>query len=153
MNDFDFLVGSWAIANRRRSPYLGEPGEWHEFPSTSTCVRLFDGAGNADSFLFPTLNTAGLTLRLQDVATGEWSLYWASSRDGRLQPPVVGRFADGVGTFLGDDMYEGRPIQVRYIWSDITAVSARWEQSFSIDVGHTWSANWVMSFTRVAQES
>ena len=43
---------------------------------------------------------------------------------------------------------DGRPITVRFIWSAITASSARWEQAFSADGGATWESNWVMEFAR-----
>ena len=60
-----------------------------------------------------------------------------------------GGFAKGVGTFYGDDSFEGRPIRVRYLWSRITEQSARWEQAFSLDEGNNWETNWYMDFTRV----
>jgi hypothetical protein len=37
---------------------------------------------------------------------------------------------------------------VRFRWSHITPVSARWEQSFSFDDGQTFDVNWVMEFSR-----
>jgi hypothetical protein len=92
-----------------------------------------------------------LTLRLFDPEREEWSLYWASSRDGRLQPPVIGRFADGVGTFFSRETFNGTDITVRFVWSHITANSARWEQAFSADGGKTWETNWIMEFTRCHQ--
>ena len=42
----------------------------------------------------------------------------------------------------------GADIAVRFIWSDITPRSARWEQAFSPDDGNTWETNWIMEFTR-----
>ncbi|MEZ4359187.1 MAG: hypothetical protein R3B48_03330 [Kofleriaceae bacterium] len=91
-----------------------------------------------------------MTLRLFAPETRTWKLYWASDRDGVLQPPVEGRFVDGVGTFLGDDVHDGTPVLVRFVWSHITATSARWEQAMSIDRGGTWEVNWRMHMTRVA---
>jgi hypothetical protein len=53
-----------------------------------------------------------------------------------------------VGIFLADDTFEGRPIRVRSIWSDITPVAARWQQAFSQDGGASWETNWIMDFRR-----
>jgi hypothetical protein len=65
--------------------------------------------------------------------------------------PVIGNFnfKNGVGTFEGDDVNNGRPVKVRYIWSKITKHSAHWEQALSPDSGKTWETNWQMQFTRV----
>jgi hypothetical protein len=145
--DFDFLVGSWEISNRRLKQPLTGGNDWDEFPSTSVCGRVFGGAANFDEISIPTRGFSGLTLRIFDPERKEWSLYWASSRDGRLQPPVVGRFANGVGTFCSHETYNGTDITVRFVWSDITPHSARWEQAFSAD-GSTWETNWIMQFTR-----
>jgi hypothetical protein len=78
-----------------------------------------------------------------------WSLYWISSRRDVIEAPQVGRFVDGRGEFFGDDVHEGTPIKVRYVWSDVTPTSAHWEQAFSTDAGDTWETNWVMEMTRV----
>ncbi len=91
----------------------------------------------------------GLTLRTYDVARREWSIYWVNARDGLLSEPQVGSFADGAGEFLGDEVYDGRPILVRYRWHDITEDSARWEEAFSADDGKTWEPNWRSHHTRV----
>jgi hypothetical protein len=69
--------------------------------------------------------------------------------NGHIDPPVLGRFDDGVGLFECDDVLEGVPLKVRFTWKDITSVSAVWEQSFSID-GATWDANWTTRHARVA---
>jgi uncharacterized protein YciI len=151
VNDFDFLAGEWTVANRRRRQFLSESEEWDEFPARAKCVRLFDGAANVDWYSFYTLGTAGLSLRLFDPSRHEWSIYWASSRDGVLQPPVSGGFVGGIGTFYGDDTWDGRQIRVRYTWSDITARTACWQQAFSCDEENTWETNWIMSFERLPE--
>jgi hypothetical protein len=91
----------------------------------------------------------GSTLRLFNLQSEEWSLYWMTDRVGALLPPVVGRFENGHGEFYGDDDDAGRPIRVRFIWSKITSSSAQWEQAFSFDQGQTWETNWVMEMTRI----
>lgn len=148
MNDFDFFTGTWDVANRWRTDFLDPAGDWEEFPGVTRASRHFDGGANVDEIDFPTKGFSGLTLRLFDTERQEWSLYWSSKRTGTLFPPVTGRFTDGVGEFLGDDTYDGKPIRARFVWSGITATTARWEQSFSQDGGATWLTNWVMEFTR-----
>ncbi|MEV4755101.1 hypothetical protein AB0J86_08300 [Micromonospora sp. NPDC049559] len=151
VGDFDFLIGSWQVTNRRLVSPLSGGSDWDEFPGVAVCHgTLFGGAANLDEISFPTKGLSGLTLRLYDPQTRLWSLNWVSSRDGRLTPPIVGRFtADGYGEFHGDDSHEGRPVRCRFIWSRITPVSARWEQAFSVDGGATWETNWIMEFARV----
>lgn len=143
MNNFDFLAGEWDVANRTIAN-----GATKEFPSSVTEQRLFDGNISVEEMIFPTRGTRGFALRLFDPETDLWSIYWVDSRTMRMDPPVVGRFTDGVGTFIGDDVIDGRPIKLRLTWSDITPASARWQQELSTDDGHTWEVNWVMDFTR-----
>ena len=148
MGDFDFLVGDWQVANRRLTERLVGSTDWAAFPGTSKAWSLFDGRANVDTIAFRSQGWSGMTVRLFDPRREEWSLYWVSSRDGVLGRPVVGRFVDGRGEFYGDDTHEGTPVRVRYIWSEITPTSARWEQAFSVDDGQTWEVNWVMELTR-----
>ncbi len=148
MNDFDFLIGSWTVTNRRLGELLAGSDDWAVFPGTATCWSLFEGGGNLDEIVFPTLGSRGCTLRLFDVEREEWSLHWANSRTGLLQPPVTGTFTGGRGDFYSDDTHEGAPVKVHYAWTGTTTSSPRWEQEFSADGGRTWESNWVMEFTR-----
>lgn len=149
-HDFDFLIGSWEVSNRRLKTLLSGSDDWDAFPATSVCHSLFGGTANVDEIVFPTKGFAGATLRLFDHEHEEWSLYWASSRTGTLFPPVVGGFRDGRGDFYGDDEHEGTPIRAHFVWSEITGTSARWEQEFSADGGETWETNWIMELSRAA---
>jgi len=147
-NDFDFFVGTWTSRQRRLRSVLSGSTQWYEFEGFSRSWSVLDGAGNIDEVTFPSQGFGGVTLRLYDAARDEWSLYWASSATGMSLPPVVGRFDSGVGVFTAEEDYAGRPITVRFTWSDITASSCRWEQAFSVDKGATWETNWVAEFTR-----
>ncbi|MEV7969160.1 hypothetical protein AB0O34_24675 [Sphaerisporangium sp. NPDC088356] len=148
-NNFDFFVGDWTSRQRRLRKVLAGSSDWYEFPGVTKCWSVLDGAGNIDEVTFATQGFSGVTLRLYDEATEDWSLYWASSNTGISLPPVAGRFGDdGRGVFTCDDVYGGIPIKVSYIWSEITAVSCRWEQAFSADGGLTWETNWTAEFTR-----
>ena len=153
VHDFDFLVGSWRVQHRRLKDRLAGSEEWQEFAGTSVGRLILDGAGNVDDNVLelPDGTYRAATLRSYDPATGQWSIWWLDGRNprGPLDPPMVGGFSDGVGTFYANDTFQGRPIVVRFIWSEITDASARWEQAFSTDGGTTWEVNWVMHFTRV----
>jgi len=146
--DFDFLHGDWAVVNRRRTDFLDPGSRWEEFPGTSRCWPLFDGAANIDEIDLPHLGAKGATLRLFDRAAERWSLHWAASRSGTLFPPVTGRFEGGRGVFYGDDLHDGKGVRVRFVWADTSATGAHWEQAFSLDGGESWVTNWTMDFSR-----
>jgi hypothetical protein len=146
--DFDFLTGTFNITNRRLAKRHVGSTDWDEFPSVKTAHTFFDGGGSFDEIVLPTQGFSGATIRLFDRESEQWSIYWMNSRVGRMEPPVVGRFTDGVGTFYGDDTDEGVPIRVRFTWSRITTDSWRWEQAFSTDDEKTWETNWIMDGTR-----
>jgi hypothetical protein len=61
----------------------------------------------------------------------------------------VGGFSDGRGEFLDQEVLDGRPICVRFVFSEIIGNSFRFEQAFSADEGRTWEVNWVSTFSRV----
>jgi hypothetical protein len=147
-DNFDFLIGSWTSVQRRLLKPLSGNDEWTQSRAITQCWSALDGAANIDEVHFPDWGFTGLTVRLLSRSTGEWSLYWINRNAELSTPPVVGRFTDGVGRFYCDEDYEGRPVKVRYMWSDITATSARWEQAFSVARGQSWETNWTADFTR-----
>lgn len=149
-SDFDFFIGAWTCRHRYLVKRLAECHDWIEFDGTCD-TRALDGFGNIDEndIRLPGSRYRGVSLRTYDPPSDRWSIWWLDSRSpGRLFPPVHGSFEKGVGTFYGDDAFNGRPIRVRYLWSRITAKSARWEQAFSTDEGNSWETNWFMDFTR-----
>lgn len=151
VHDFDFLVGEWRVRHR----YLrASTNEWSETDGTCSNRKLMDGWANLEEHLLnaPSGAYRAVALRSYDAKTGQWSIWWLDGRypAGPLDPPVKGRFENGVGTFYGDDTLNGKPIRKRFIWSQITPTSARWEQAFSSDSGKTWETNWVMEFRRAS---
>jgi hypothetical protein len=149
--DFDFEFGNWKTEVRvLRNPLSGQP-EWAEYEGTSIVRPLLDGRANLVelSVSGPAGSIEGVSLRLYDPATNQWSLNYASLRNGQMTPPVVGGFKDGRGVFYGDDTLGDRPIRVRFVISDITEDSARFEQAYSADGGKTWEVNWIAVDTRL----
>jgi hypothetical protein len=149
---FDFEFGSWRVHHRTRR--VSGRDEWNEFDGTCVTRPLMNGAGNVEDHTFnkPGMTTHGVALRAFDPKTSEWAIWWIDGRvpHGPLDPPVKGRFENGVGTFYSDGVVDGKTTRTRFIWSQITASSARWEQAYSADGGKTWETNWIMAFERVS---
>jgi Protein of unknown function (DUF1579) len=152
LHDFDLRVGEWTAHHRRLKERLAGSHEWVEFDGTQSFRLLMDGYANEDenTMSLPGDVYKGVTLRAYDPKTAQWAIWWLDGRSphGDLDPPVKGRFVNGVGTFYADDTLRGKPVRVRFVWSNITANSAHWEQAFSPDGGKTWEVNWVTEFTR-----
>jgi hypothetical protein len=158
-HDFDFEIGTWKIHLSRLKDRLVGSKTWVSFDGDSVTRKVWDGRANLEEF--ESDNPAaghieGLTLRVYNLKTHQWSLYWAASKDPDLgQPiqPMVGEFKDGRGEFYDQELYKGRAVYVRFIWSQITPTSAHFEQSFSVDGGKTWEVNWITDQTRVPAQS
>lgn len=150
-HDFDFFFGRWRVEHRRLDARLAGCTTWTEFAGRCTVWPLLGGLGNLDDNVLelPTGPYRAATLRSYDLATDQWSIWWLDSRNPHhLDPPVVGRFRDGLGRFECDDTFDGRPIRVRFSWSAVDPTRPTWEQAFSPDGGATWEVNWQMRFTR-----
>lgn len=151
-HDFDFMKGTWKAHLKRLSNPLTGSTTWVEFEGTQVTQNVWGGLATFDEFTVDSPATRthiqGLTLRLYNPKSHQWSLYWSSAKDGTMGPPAVGQFHNGRGEFFDQEEYQGRQILVRYVWSDITANSARFEQSFSVDGGKTWEPNWISTLTR-----
>lgn len=159
-HDFDFLIGKWDISNRRLPKPLQGSNEWETFKATNHAHLLPGGIGNYDEFVPVGWRPGfvGMSLRAFNPQTQLWSIFWLTNRDGGvdakthgLQAPVVGRFEGDAGLFYGDELWEGRPIKVRFEWTRLGPDAARWQQAFSADGGKSWEVNWVMELKRIQQ--
>ncbi len=150
-NDFDFLIGSWKVHHHMLKQRLKGSTEWLEFEGDTVARKILNGIGNMDDNLIqmPTGPVQAMTLRLFNPVSKEWSIYWSTERTGILDVPVIGSFKEGIGEFYSQEIFEGRHIYSRFIWSKITETSCQWEQAFSEDGCKTWETNWIMEFDRV----
>ena len=149
--DFDFVIGDWVVSHRKLKERLAGCTEWVAFDGTSSTRHVQGGFGNIeDNQLFlPEGAYRAVALRSYNTETRRWSIWWLDGRfPGALDTPVVGEFADGVGTFFAEDQLNGRPIRIRFTWSVPAPDQPRWEQAFSADDGVSWETNWTMQFTR-----
>lgn len=149
--DFDFFIGNWDVSHLRLKERLAGCHEWLAFSGTSAVEKILGGFGNIDdNFLdFPEGAYRAATLRSFDATTGLWSIWWLDGRyPGNLDAPMRGSFENGVGSFYADDVFAGKAIRVRFLWTMPATDSPRWEQAFSTDGGANWETNWIMNFKR-----
>ena len=149
-SEFDFFFGNWTVRNRYLGERLRGSDQWEEFEATSEARPLPGVLGNEDEFRTEALGGfVGMSFRFFDPEAKRWSIYWADSRrPGVLDPPVFGAFANGSGVFEGTDVLAGKPILVRFTWTEVDTGAPRWEQAFSADGGESWELNWVVEFSR-----
>src|SRR5262245_35691212 len=114
--DFIFLYGRWRVVHRRLKARGVGCSDWDQFAGTSFCQGLMGGLCNVDENDFPDRGSEGVTFRSFDVDRRLWAIYWISP-SGVLQPPVYGRFENGEGRFYGEDVDDGRPVRVVYVWN------------------------------------
>lgn len=152
VNGFAFEIGHWRVHHRVLKKPDGAQ-QWVEFEGTSSDQPIMGGLINVEDNVFHTAEGTrrGVAVRSYDRSNGTWAIWWIDERfpHAALDPPVVGRFVDGVGTFYSDGTLDGKPMRTRFVWSRITPTSARWEQAYSYDAGKTWQVNWIMTFERM----
>ena len=121
---------------------------WHD-----DLPKVWDGRGNFLELAVegPAGRIDGLSLRLYNTESHQWSLNFASAGSGTLSPPTIGEFRNGRGEFFSQETIGGRAILVRFVISDITDSTVHYEQAFSDDGGKTWEVNWIATDTRVKE--
>ena len=152
-HDFDWEIGTWKTQVRRLAKPLSDSDEWVEYSGTSVVRKVLDGRANLVELRVQGAagRIEGVSLRLFNPHTEQWSLNYASAANGMLTRPVYGSFRDGRGEFFGQEDLDGRAILVRFVISEITPRSARFEQAFSQDGGRTWEINWIATDTRIEE--
>jgi hypothetical protein len=154
-HDFDFEIGRWKTHVSRLENPLSGSKTWVEYDGSSVVRPLWNGHANLVELELdgPAGHIEGLSLRLYHPQSRQWSIHYANSKAGMLDPPLTGEFSAGRGEFVGEDTWKGKTILVRFVISDITRNSCRFEQSFSDDGGRTWEVNWIATDTRVNGEA
>lgn len=150
-HDFDFEIGTWKTHLKRLMHPLSGSTTWLELDGITVVRQVWNGKANLAEL--ETDAASGhlqvISLRLYDPKSHQWSLNTANANGGTLGVPTVGEFKNGRGEFFDQEIFNGRTVMVRNVWSEITADSCRFEQAFSDDGGKTWEVNWVAVDTRV----
>ena len=154
-HDFDFEIGAWKTHVKRLLHPLSGSAEWTEYDGTSVVSKVWDGRANLVELRMdgPAGHFEGASLRLYNPQAHQWSLNFVNAASGSLGQPTIGEFKNGRGEFYDQETLNGRAILVRFVISDITADSCRFEQAFSDDGGKTWEVNWIATDTRLPADS
>jgi hypothetical protein len=149
-HDFDFEIGTWKTTLRRLQNPLSGSDTWVEYTGTTVVRKVWDGHANLVELDVkgPAGHIIGLSLRLYNPVSGQWSLNFAGLNAGSMSQPTIGSFKDGRGEFYDQESFNGKAILVRFVISDITPNSCSFEQAFSDDGGKTWEVNWIATDTR-----
>lgn len=159
-HDFDFLIGDWKahlhrMIDRKTGVTTSDPktGIWVDYDGVCSDRKVLDTNANLEQFDVRELRThlrfRGQAFRMYNPASRQWSIYGLDLDNGELTlPPLVGQFVGKRGEFFDSELRNGRMVQVRYVWSDVSPKSARMEQSFSPDGGKSWAVNWIVDLSR-----
>lgn len=149
--DFDFEIGEWRTRLARLQEPLSGSTAWVEYEGTTVVRKVWGGDANLVELDVegPAGRIRGLSLRLYDPRSRQWSLHFANRRDGVLVEPAIGEFVGGRGEFYSQESFGGRAILVRFVITVVTPDSVRFEQSYSADGGRSWEANWIATDTRM----
>jgi hypothetical protein len=154
-HDFDFQIGTWNTHLSRLLHPLTGSTTWTEYTGITVARKVWNGRANLLELVAdgPAGHFEGLSLRLYNPQSRQWSLNFSNSKGGTLSEATIGEFKNGRGEFFAQESFDGRAIFVRFVISVITPDSCRFEQSFSDDGGKTWEVNWIAIDTRVKAES
>jgi hypothetical protein len=150
-HDFDFEIGAWKTHVSRLTHPLSGSKTWVDYDGTTVVRKVWDGRANLVELEVsgPSGHIEGLSLRLYNPESHQWSLNFSNSNGGTLGVPTVGEFRNGRGEFFDQESLNGRSILVRFVIAPQTADTCRFEQAFSSDGGKTWEVNWIATDTRV----
>ena len=152
-HDFDFQTGRWRIRNERLVKRLQGCTEWETFEAVQHARLLPGGIGNMDDFItdhWPGF--VGMSLRLYNPRTRQWSIYWATNQTGGALPACRRRLrrrrrrVRGAGR--GGRPARPRPLHVVEHHAHERALGA----GVLADEGRTWEKNWIMIMTREDRE-
>ncbi|HEY2090668.1 MAG TPA: hypothetical protein VGJ81_02180 [Thermoanaerobaculia bacterium] len=150
-HDFDFEIGTWHTHLKRRLHPLTGSNTWVEMNGTTVVRKVWNGRANLVELTADGAGShfEGLSLRLYNPQSHQWTLNFSNAADGTLAIPTVGEFHKGRGEFYDQETLGGRAIFVRFIITVASPSSCHFEQSFSPDGGKTWEVNWIADDTRI----
>jgi hypothetical protein len=149
-HDFDWEIGTWDTQLQRLREPLSGKVQWIDYAGTSVVKPVMGQRANLVELDVrgDAGHIAGVSLRLFQPASGQWTLHFANLANGMMAEPMSGAFVKGLGTFYGEDTVNGRKVFVRFLIIPVSKDQWRFEQAYSADGGKTWENNWVAIDTK-----
>ena len=150
-HDFDFHIGTWKTHVKRRLHPLTGSTTWVEMDGVTTVRKVWGGKANILELdaTGPSGHFLGMSLRLYNSETHQWSINFSNSSDGMLAVPQYGEFKNGRGEFYDQETLGGRMIWVRFVITPKSPDLIEFEQAFSDDGGKNWEVNWIATDSRI----
>jgi len=154
-HDFDFEIGTWKTHVKRLLHPLTGSTTWTDYDGTSVVSKVLDGRANMVELRMDGAagHFEGISLRLYNPQSHQWSLNFVNAGAGTLSQPTIGEFKDGRGEFYDQETLADRAIFVRFVITPVDKDQIRFEQAFSGDGGKTWESNWIATDTRMTQKN
>jgi hypothetical protein len=147
---FDFWIGEWDVNLR----VIQKDNTWKDqHRSVARIYPILDGKAILELWSEKENGINGYSLRYFNPQKDKWDLWlnWAGKNRSGTNG-LEGKFRHGRGEFFIERKIDEKTTQIsRYTFSDASANSLRWDDGYSRDGGKTWSANWIMEFSRRAQ--
>lgn len=130
-SQFDFWLGNWDATSGDQPQGVNRISKrWDR-----VVVEEFKGK-----------NLEGHSVSVYDTNSKYWKQTWVDSQGAYLD--FTGGFADGKMTLSRSFVKDGKTIQQRMVWYDITPDAFNWNWERSDDGGKTWTVNWNIRYTR-----
>ena len=154
-HDFDPLIGAWKEHTKIRQHPLTGSDTWTDFEGIDVYRKIWGGRAIIGEYEGDsnTRHSESVLLYTYNPQAHQWSVYFASSSDGKVTLPNAGEFKNGQGEFYTQDTLNGRLRYNRYIWSKLTTNSPHFEESWSDDGGKTWEVDNMTDLTRISEDS
>ncbi len=149
--DYNFLFGTHSVHHKKLKKRLSNCNEWIDIYGSKNTEPILSGIGNIEKHFLTDNNRVveAIALRLFNLSTKLWSLYWADNIFGILDSPLQGSFEGNLGVFFGKDKFNGEDILVQFQYDKSDLETPVWGQAFSNDEGATWEWNWFMFFKNI----
>lgn len=109
IENFDFLIGKWAVLNKRLNERLKKSNNWTEFIAYMETKEILNGLALMDEMKTSHFGDefVGLSIRMINPKTNEWTIYWADTEN-----PELKMKEQVIGEFYGKEVFEGNEIKV-----------------------------------------